>query len=155
GGAMAVRRRRAMFVQIGPDLVERAGRDLGAVAQARHQLAVIDHEAAEGGLGGLRGAAEFADFAANLLRGATGGPALMSFEPHGFLCSPRFPSLRDNQGATGGNRQPQTEWAGFMGLRPFVGIVPAGGPGSADLLFAGRTSYCVRRIPSLMGSNPP
>src|SRR6185312_405361 len=77
-----------MLAQIRADLVERAGGDLGAVAQARHQLAVID-EAAEGRFRSPRRAAKFPDLAEDLLRGATDPQALLIFHPHG--CSPRFP----------------------------------------------------------------
>ena len=62
-------RRDAVLGQIGAHLVERAGGDLGAVAQPRHQLAVVDGEPPEGGFRGLRGAAEFADLLQNLVRG--------------------------------------------------------------------------------------
>ncbi len=63
------RRGLMMFGQIGADLVQRAGGDFGAVAQARHQLAVIDDEPPEGGFGRLRRAAIVPDFAENLVGG--------------------------------------------------------------------------------------
>src|SRR5277367_650344 len=88
-----------MFGQIGADLVERAGRDLGAVAQSRHQLAVVDDEAAEGGFGRVRGAAKIPDFTENLVGGSGGAPVFASLNPHG--CSPAVPFLvfrsRDNR----------------------------------------------------------
>src|SRR5690242_9532504 len=107
-----------MFAQVSADLVERTGRYLGPVAQARHQLAVIDDEAAEGGFGGLRRPAKFADFAQNFFRGPAERPDLMLLDPHGFAHSPRSPSLYDNEETTGGTRQPQTKWAGLMGICP-------------------------------------
>src|SRR5271169_4209539 len=105
-----------MFGQIGADLVERAGRDLGAVAQSRHQLAVVDDEAAEGGFGRVRGAAKIPDFTENLVGGSGAAPVFASLNPHG--CSPAVASLSSDQGTTAGKRQPQTEWAGFMGACP-------------------------------------
>src|SRR5437016_1836420 len=113
---MAVGRHRAMLAQIGADLVEGAGRDLGAVAKPRHELAVIDHEASEGGLRGVRCAAELPDLAEDLLRRPARGSYLMFFEPHG--CSPAVSIPDAIQEQLGGRRQPQTEWAGFMGKRP-------------------------------------
>jgi hypothetical protein len=85
----------AMLAEVSADLVQRAGRDLGAIAQARHQLAVIDHETAEGGLGRLRRAAKFPDLAQDLLRGAAG--CTSPVDPHG--CSHRgfHPRSRSNE----------------------------------------------------------
>src|SRR6202012_1235469 len=89
--AIAASLRGPVLAQISANLVERAGRDLGAIAQGRHQLAVVDDETAEGGLCGLRRAAEFPDLAEDLLGGPAGAPLLMFFDPHGV--SARFPSL--------------------------------------------------------------
>ena len=63
-----------VFGQKGADLVQRAGGDPGAIAQARDQLAVIDDEPPEGGFGRLRRAAIFADFAENLVGGSGSSP---------------------------------------------------------------------------------
>ena len=53
----------------GAHLVERFGRDVGAVAQPRNELAVIDGEPAEGGFRSLGGAAIIPDLAQNLAGG--------------------------------------------------------------------------------------
>ena len=81
------RLRGAVLRQIGADLVERAGRDLGAVAQPRHQLAVVDDEAAEGGFGRMGRAAIVPDLAQDLVGGSGSALALAFLDPHG--CSPR------------------------------------------------------------------
>src|SRR6266481_3556561 len=90
-----------MLGQIGADLVERAGRDPGAVAQPRNQLAVVDDEASEGRLGGPCRAAKLPDLAENLVGGSGGAAALAFLDPHGFSLSPRFSSgvlkSRDNR----------------------------------------------------------
>src|SRR5216684_4626458 len=62
-----------MLGQIGADLVERPGGDLGAVAQPRYQLAVIDDQPPEGGFGRLRRAAIVPDFPQNLVGSSGGG----------------------------------------------------------------------------------
>src|SRR5512137_811158 len=71
-----------MLAQIGADLVEGPGGDLGAVAQPRHQLAVIDDEPPEGGFGRLRRAAIIPDLTENLVRGSRGGAILVLPVPH-------------------------------------------------------------------------
>ena len=92
------RRGRAMLGEIGAHLVERAGRDPRAVAQPRHQLAVIDDEAAESGFRGLRGAAKFADLAEDLLGGG-GDLSLTSLDLHGV--PPWFSRTQSRNGPRG------------------------------------------------------
>jgi hypothetical protein len=60
------------------------GRDLGAVAQPRHQLAVIDDQAPEGGFGRVGRAAKVPDLAENLVGGSGGARALAFLDPHGW-----------------------------------------------------------------------
>src|ERR1700756_1398621 len=81
-----------MFAQIGADLVERAGRDLGAVAQPRHQLAVVDDEAAEGRFRGPGRAGKIPDVGQDFFRGPAEPRELglslvlapLLFDPHDF-----------------------------------------------------------------------
>jgi hypothetical protein len=74
-----------MLGQIGANLVERAGGDLGAVAQPRYQLAVVDDEPAESGFGRARRAAIVPALTETLIGGSGGGPALVFPDPHGDL----------------------------------------------------------------------
>src|SRR6266481_3468868 len=104
-----------MLGQIGADLVERAGRDPGAVAQPRNQLAVVDDEASEGRLGGPCRAAKLPDLAENLVGGSGGAAALAFLDPHG-LSPPavfiRRPQIKE-QPLRGVNHKPsgQDLWA--------------------------------------------
>ena len=90
--------------QIGAHLVEGAGGDPGAVAQPRHQLAVVDHEPPEGRFRGLGLAAIIPDFTEYLIGGG-GRVALAFLGPHGCLL--RL-SLDSNQAASVRWRQPQS-----------------------------------------------
>src|ERR1700756_3413543 len=97
-----------MFAQIGADLVERAGRDLGAIAQPGHQLAVVDDEAAEGRFRGPGRAAKIPDLGQDFFRGPAGHAALglslvlapLLFDPHGFALFAALLPCADS-----GNRQ--------------------------------------------------
>jgi hypothetical protein len=102
-----------MLGQIGTDLVKRAGGDLGAVAQSRHQLAIVDDKPPESGFGGLRRAAIIPDFAKHLIGGLADGVALTFLDPHGYL--PRFASVTVIKGQASGcvnhKRSGQELWA--------------------------------------------
>src|SRR5262249_43374811 len=101
GGTIAVGLCRPMFAQVGADLVERAGRDLGAVAKPRDQFAVVDNEPPESRFCGSGRATKFPDLAEDLFRGPAGRTrwtllafsstflltfflARLLFDPHGF-----------------------------------------------------------------------
>src|SRR5579872_2045083 len=104
-----------MFGKVAADLVECARRDPGAVAQPRHQLAVIDDKAPKGRFRRLRGPAIISDFAQDLI----GGPrlVLVAFNgPHDELRRRVLPGR--NQGRLGIHSQPQSEWASLVGKCP-------------------------------------
>src|SRR5438105_14453916 len=97
-----------MLGEIRADLVERARRDPGAVAQPRRQLAVVDNQPPEGGFGRARLAAIVADFAKNLLgrrrrfrrlRVAVlrACRSLALLDPHGCLLRLSLPTSRDGR----------------------------------------------------------
>src|SRR5712671_3079919 len=76
--------RATILRQIGADLVEGAGGDLCAVAQSRHQLAIVDDAPPERGFGRARRAAIIPDLAENLIGGCA-GLTLTFLDPHGDL----------------------------------------------------------------------
>src|SRR5882672_3842181 len=106
------RRRATILRQIGADLVEGAGGDLCAVAQARHQLAIVDDAAPERGFGCARRAAIIPDFAENLIGGCA-GLTLTFLDPHGDLA--RLSALAAIKGRPSSyvnhNRSGQQAWA--------------------------------------------
>src|ERR1700761_990965 len=101
-----------MLGQVGPDLVEGARGDLGAVAQSRYQLAVVDDEPPERGFSRAGRTTIIPDFSENLVGGLGGGAILVFPGPHGDLL--RFSSLDRDQATAIRMRQPQSEWAEIM-----------------------------------------
>ena len=86
---------------------KRVDGDASAIAQAGHELAVIDGEAPESRLGKPSLATEIADLAQNLVRW---------HRP--FLPSRILPCMQVR--ADGSKLQPQNEWAGYLGIVPLA-----------------------------------